>query len=207
MTECPNNHQKHLNVQKNSCLSEVFTYHRGSHPELLEQLFCKIQQNSLENIRIGVFLVLDKKSTPPLTAAVSEIIWESHRDGFLLYRCSRSKMLEQLFRKIREKCQEKIHGSVLFKILANKPLHYGQFPGNFLEHFRTAILQNTSGKLFVKGFLFYPKQSPESVKKTALKNLKKVSRKRPQEYIFFKNLANRNTVPRMALQKFVKCFK
>ena len=31
--------------------------------------------------------------TPPRTAAF-EIIWESRRDGFQCYRCSRSKLLE-----------------------------------------------------------------------------------------------------------------
>ena len=38
-------------------------------------------------------LTLAKENTPPRTAAF-EIIWESRRDGFLFYRCSRSKMLE-----------------------------------------------------------------------------------------------------------------
>ena len=46
----------------------------------------------------GVFfaLILVHKSTPRRTTA-SEIMWESRCDGFLLCRCSGSKMLEHLF--------------------------------------------------------------------------------------------------------------
>ena len=63
-------------------------------------------------------LILTLKSTPPRTAAF-EIIWESRRDGFLFYRCSRSKMLEKLFWKFRKNLKEKIRGGVLFLVLAN----------------------------------------------------------------------------------------
>ena len=44
-------------------------------------------------------LILAKK-TPSRTAAF-EIIWESRRDGFLCYRCSRSKLLEYVLENIR----------------------------------------------------------------------------------------------------------
>ena len=58
-------------------------------------------------------LSLANKSIPPRTTAF-EIIWESRRDVFLFHRCSRSKMLQQLFLKIRKGSKEKIRGGVLF---------------------------------------------------------------------------------------------
>ena len=67
------------------------------------------------SVVVYFILILPNKSTPSWAAA-SGIIWESRRDG-LLCRCSRSKMLEWLFRKV---C-----GDVLFLILANKELHDG----------------------------------------------------------------------------------
>ena len=100
-------------------------------------------------------LILPNKSTPPWMTA-SEIIWESRRDGFHLCRCSRSKMLEQLFRKV---C-----GGILFLILANKELHDGQFPGNFLKYFK-AVLRKNPGRLLLQGFSLYGSSHLEVLKK------------------------------------------
>ena len=67
--------------------SELFTNYRGykgSHPQILEYLFWKIQENPWKTSAVVHFdLILADKSTPPRTAAF-EIIWESRRDGFLL---------------------------------------------------------------------------------------------------------------------------
>ena len=125
---------------------------------------CKLQRKSQINFIITVlkdstkFPNLLNKSTPPWTVA-SEIIWESRRDGFLLCRYSLSKMLEQLFRKV---------WWCTFWILANKELRDGQFLGNFLKYFKTGLLKNTSGRLFLQDFSLNG-----SVKEAALKNLRK----------------------------------
>ena len=146
-----------------------------------KQRFLRIQRKSPRNFRIAVLkkfrkiswktsavvyfaLIFANYSTPPWTAAF-KIIWESCRDGFLFYRCSCSKMLEQLFSKIPKSSMEKIRGGVLFSILANKALHDGQFPGNFLKYFKSAILKNTSGQLLLEGFLFYASSRPKVLKK------------------------------------------
>ena len=97
------------------------------------------------------------------------IIWESRRDGFLCYRCSRSKLLE---------CFGKHPWWCAFLILANKALYHDSFlvifqifqNSYFKQHLRTAA----SERCFV-----LRKQSPENVKKAALKNLRKLSRQRP----------------------------
>ena len=57
-----------------------------SHPEILEYLFWKIQENAWKTSAVVHFdLILADKSTPPRTAAF-KIIWESCRDGFFCYR-------------------------------------------------------------------------------------------------------------------------
>ena len=142
---------------------------------MLEQLFLKILENSQE-----YFLIFAIKKTPPHVIPGNSLeyfktrpdgcFWGNSRGGFLFHRCSRPEVLEQLFRKIRESSQEKICVGVLFLILPTKTLYYGQFPGNF-KYFRTAISRNSFGRLLLEDF-FPRKQSPESVRKAALKNLR-----------------------------------
>ena len=49
-----------------------------------------------------------------LRTAVSEVNWESRRDGFLFHCRSRSEVLKELFWKFWENCQENIHASKCF---------------------------------------------------------------------------------------------
>ena len=113
---------------------------------------------------------LEQLKQEPLRTAASEIIWGNSRDGFLFYRCNRPEILEQLFRKIRENFQAKICVGVLFLILATKTRYYGQFPSNF-KCYKTATSRNSFGRLLLESF-FSQKQSPESVRKAALKNFR-----------------------------------
>ena len=80
--------------KENKCLSEVFTNHRRSSPEILEFSCSEKFKNILRKTSMVVYfeLILAKK-TPSRTSAF-EIIWEGRRDGFLFYRWSRSKLLE-----------------------------------------------------------------------------------------------------------------
>ena len=61
-------------------------------PEILEYLFWKMQENSMETSVVVYIDLILAKNTPPRTAAF-EIIWERRRDGFLFFKCSDSKML------------------------------------------------------------------------------------------------------------------
>ena len=102
-------HWKYWNVQG----SGFFTNYRGSHPEILEKLFWKIQENSLENICGQVFcLILANKSTP-LRKATSETIWESCRDGFCC-AVAVARKCEDNFQKIPKSSKEKVRGSILY---------------------------------------------------------------------------------------------
>ena len=123
----------------NNCLSEVFTY--------TEEVTQKSQNSCSEKFKkipwktsavVNFSLNFTKNSTSSRTV-VFEIIWESCRDGFLFYRCSRSKMLEQLFSKIQKNFMEKIRGGVTFSILANKALYDGQ---QLPESFKKAALKS-----------------------------------------------------------------
>ena len=80
------NAKKSKKRKKKNCPSEVFANCRGcleSHPEILEYLLWKIQENPWKTSVVVHFdLILAGKSTPPQTAAF-EIICERHRDSFL----------------------------------------------------------------------------------------------------------------------------
>ena len=87
-------HTGNTETSKNNCPSEIFANYWGSYPEILEFLFSKIQEYPWETSVVVYFdLILTNKASPPRTAA-SLIIGQSRHDGFLFYRCSRSKMLE-----------------------------------------------------------------------------------------------------------------
>ena len=81
-------------------------------------------------------------------------------------------------------CFEKNSWWRTFLILANKALYGDSFPvistifqnSYFKQHLRTTASER---------FFVLRVQSPENVTKAALKNLRKLSRQRPQEYIIF----------------------
>ena len=156
---------------------------KPSYSQSKEAAIQKCQNSCSEKIwkiRKGVVLIFAIKKTPPHVIPGNSLeyfktrpdgcFWGNSRGGFLFHRCSRPEVLEQLFRKIRESSQEKICVGVLSFILPTKTLYYGQFSGNF-KYFRTAISRNSFGRLLLEDF-FPRKQSPESVRKAALKNLR-----------------------------------
>ena len=75
--------------KENNCPSGFFTN------QLLRNFSCseKFKNISKKTSMVVYFELILAVKTPPRTAAF-EIIWESRRDCFQCYRCSRSKLLE-----------------------------------------------------------------------------------------------------------------
>ena len=117
----------------------------------------KFKKNPKKRSMVVYFELILAIKTPLRTTAV-EIIWESGRDDFLCYRCSRSKLLEySYFEKNSQWCTS--------SILGNKVLYDDSFLVIFLKYFRTGILNNNSGQMLLKGFSFYGRTRPKMLKR------------------------------------------
>ena len=149
---------------------------KPSYSQSKEAAIQKCQNSCSEKIwkiRKGVVLIFAIKKSPPhvipgnslelFKTPPGDCFWGNSHGGFLFHRCSRSEVLEQLFRKIRESSQEKVCVGMLFLILPTKTLYYGQFPGNF-KYFRTTISRNSFGRLLLEDF-FHGSSCPKVLQK------------------------------------------
>ena len=127
-----------------------FLFHSCSRPEILEQLYRKIRENSQEKICVGVlFLIL----------ATETLYYRQFPGNFKYFRTAISRNLferlllegffstEAVARKCQKSCTEKFVkflkktsvGVYIFSFLASKTTHHSQFPENFIRCFRTVI--------------------------------------------------------------------
>ena len=148
--------------------------------------------------------------------AASEIIWEKSCDGFLFHRYSRPKILEQLFRKIRENSQEKTVLVRFFKF--QLPKHFIMDSVLKISDISEQLFQETSSAGFFLKVFFPRKQSPECDRKAALKNLRnfqkscsekfeKFLKKTSDGVHIFLFLGNKTTLHSQFPENFVRCFR
>ena len=144
---------------------------KPSYSQSKEAAIQKCQNSCSEKIwkiRKGVVLIFAIKKTPPHVIPGNSLEFfktffrtPASGETVVTVFCS----TDAVARKYQNSCLW-----CAFFNFTNKTFYSGQFPGNF-KYFRTAISRNSFGRLLLEGF-FPRKQSPESVRKAALKNLR-----------------------------------